>query len=265
MSEQESGAQDSRGVSGNGRNAASADTAGAEGQGGYGGVSEPQGFPMGGSAQADLAPGMGGPHMHGPHVHGPQVQMGEGGYGYQSPYASGPPHGMAPNPGEHGQMNRHQGAISQGMPQGTPDYHAYHAQQAAYAAQAGYLYPPPPGMAAPYPSTAYYGLASAGNPHGPPPGMGQRQSQGGGPGMAEVMEEIANGGNGLSSLGKMLNFDDSEFWKGALVGAAAVLLLTNESIQSALFKAGVKAKDVVEKGADNIKAAATGAKGQSDE
>jgi hypothetical protein len=75
----------------------------------------------------------------------------------------------------------------------------------------------------------------------------------GGAGMAQLVDEIANGGNGLSSLTKMLDFDDSEFWKGALLGAAAVLLLTNESVQSALFKTGAKTKAAVKTGVDRVK------------
>lgn len=54
-------------------------------------------------------------------------------------------------------------------------------------------------------------------------------------GVAGFIEEIAQGGNGLNSLSRMLNFDDTEFWKGALVGAAAVMLLSNDSVQNALF------------------------------
>jgi len=38
-------------------------------------------------------------------------------------------------------------------------------------------------------------------------------------GMSQLVEELSNGGSGLSSLGKMLNLDDSEFWKGARIGA----------------------------------------------
>jgi hypothetical protein len=34
-------------------------------------------------------------------------------------------------------------------------------------------------------------------------------------GMSQFIEEISNGGSGLSSLGKTLNLDDSGFWKGA--------------------------------------------------
>ncbi len=81
--------------------------------------------------------------------------------------------------------------------------------------------------------------------------------QQGGPGghghMSQFVDEISNGGNGLSSLSKMLNLDDTEFWKGALIGAAAVLLLTNESVQNLLFKTGVKAKHAVDNGIDKIK------------
>jgi hypothetical protein len=97
------------------------------------------------------------------------------------------------------------------------------------------------------------------------PGVGGPHGQGHGPGMAEVMQELANGGNGLASLSRLLNFEDTEFWKGALVGAAVVLLFTNESVQNALFKTGVKAKDEVEKGMDGIKAKAEGARAGSEQ
>lgn len=82
----------------------------------------------------------------------------------------------------------------------------------------------------------------------------------GGAGMSQLMQEIAGGGNGLSSLTQMLNLDDKELWKGALIGAAAVLLLTNESIQNALFKTGVRARDAVKSGVEKIKTGAQGAK-----
>jgi hypothetical protein len=57
----------------------------------------------------------------------------------------------------------------------------------------------------------------------------------------------------------------SDFWKGALVGAAAVLLLTNESVQNALFKTGARAKDAVERGVEKARTAARSAKGGSNE
>jgi hypothetical protein len=77
--------------------------------------------------------------------------------------------------------------------------------------------------------------------------------------MQQLFEEIAQGGNGLSSLTRMLSLDDTEFWKGALVGAAAVLLLTNDQVQDALFKSGAKAKSAVESGAEKLKKRASAA------
>jgi hypothetical protein len=71
--------------------------------------------------------------------------------------------------------------------------------------------------------------------------------------MAQVMQEIASGGNPLGSLTKLLDLDDKDFWKGALVGAAAVLLLTNESVQNALFRGAVKGRDAVQEGVDKVK------------
>lgn len=78
------------------------------------------------------------------------------------------------------------------------------------------------------------GLHSGANP-------GAHQGHGRQAGVSEFIEEIAGGGNGLNSLSRLLNFEDTEFWKGALVGAAAVMLLTNESVQSMLFKGGKSA------------------------
>jgi hypothetical protein len=93
---------------------------------------------------------------------------------------------------------------------------------------------------------------------------GQHAGQGHGQGMALAMQEIANGG-GLSSLTKLLDFDDKDFWKGALVGAAAVLLLTNENVQRALFRGAVKGRDAVEEGVGKVKDKVRAAKEKSDE
>ena len=114
--------------------------------------------------------------------------------------------------------------------------------------------PPAPGQGYPgYPGDVryaplYYGHA-VGYPPPPPPDAFQMQhpgyahgaSQGAGhahgASMSDLVNEVANGGNGLSTLGKLLNVDDPDFWKGALVGAAAVLLLTSDAVQNALFGA----------------------------
>lgn len=118
---------------------------------------------------------------------------------------------------------------------------------------AGYL--PPHGYSPAYGQPVYGGAGgyqAAGMP-GMAPSHVQGQGQGrGATGMNEMMAELAGGGSGLSSLTKMLDFDDKEFWKGALVGAAAVLLLTNDSVQQALFGAGAKVKEKAGEAMDKV-------------
>jgi hypothetical protein len=183
------------------------------------------------------------------------------GAGMPGPQSMHPGHGTYPgqpvfgfpgmHPGMHPGITPHPAAY--GPPPGVDPYWAYHAQaQAAQTAQTAHAPPPFHHAGMTPPNTPWSGA-------GPNPaqtgGMG-RMSGGygaGGAGMAQLVDEIANGGNGLSSLTKMLDFDDSEFWKGALLGAAAVLLLTNESVQSALFKTGAKTKAAVKTGVDRVK------------
>ncbi len=45
----------------------------------------------------------------------------------------------------------------------------------------------------------------------------------------------------LSTLSRWLDFNDVDFWQGALLGAAAVFVLTNESVQQTLFGRGQSA------------------------
>ncbi|BCU07363.1 hypothetical protein [Allochromatium tepidum] len=115
-----------------------------------------------------------------------------------------------------------------------------------------YPYPPhgyyPPPNAAPYwsgamPPPGYGYVEPTPGPSGNAgqPGMGHAGAgHGHGARVSDLVNEVAGGGSGLSSLTRMLDLDDIDFWKGALVGAAAVLLLTNGSVQSALFGAGAK-------------------------
>jgi hypothetical protein len=109
----------------------------------------------------------------------------------------------------------------------------------------------PPYNYAPYPPPSY----PPGNP-----GVSQAPPQGGSadrPDINQLINGIANGdSNSLSSLGQIMNFDDKEFWKGALIGAAAVLLLTNDSVQRSLFRAGSKATQAVKSGMEKVKTAA---------
>ena len=141
-----------------------------------------------------------------------------------------------------------------GMAPAYPPYAA--AGYPAYHPSAGYYAPPEHMHSYHPPAGAYYG--------GQPQAAGMSAAQGSHhaghgmhAGMSQLVEEISNGGTGLSSLGKMLNLDDSEFWKGALIGAAAVLLLTNESVQNMIFKTGVKAKEAVQSGVEKIKETAS--------
>lgn len=83
-----------------------------------------------------------------------------------------------------------------------------------------------------------YGMPQPGIPPGMGPAAGLPPQQ---HGMAQVMQELANGGN-LGGLTQLFDFRDTEFWKGALVGAAAVLLLTNDSVQRALFRGAAAGK-----------------------
>ncbi|MEE4637324.1 MAG: hypothetical protein V2J42_01115 [Wenzhouxiangella sp.] len=95
-----------------------------------------------------------------------------------------------------------------------------------------------------------YGYGPAGDEGMQGPGPGPRAGRG--PGMGQLIEEMT-AGTGFAGLGQFLDFEDTDFWKGALVGAAAVLLLTNETVQQSLFKSGVKARDVVEKGFSSLR------------
>jgi hypothetical protein len=157
-------------------------------------------------------------------------------------------------------MGQAQGAAA-GMGQAAPTgyggaFGAQHAMGGMGQAPGGMGQPGMPyGHVQPAPGAPYWPGYGYAVPSGHAPGMGYGQGpvMGQGHGMAEVMQEIASGGNGLSSLTKLLDFDDKEFWKGALVGAAAVLLLTNESVQNVLFRGAVKGRDAVKEGVEKVK------------
>lgn len=137
----------------------------------------------------------------------------------QAPFMYGGADAMPPG---YGQPHTAQPAFAPGYHQTAPHY----AAAMYYGQYAGYPPPPPPPGAYPYPPEAFQ------TPH---QGYAHGAGQAHGASVSDLVNEVANGGNGLSTLSKMLNFDDPDFWKGALVGAAAVLLLTSGSVQSALF------------------------------
>lgn len=222
-----------------------------------GGVGAQGGNGQGGSPGGDAQPGMqaGG----GQQAYAPGQPGGMGGYaqgqGGAGGYAQAQAGGMGGYPQGGQQMQQPAGmphaphAYVQG-PMAMPQAAAYAPPGMGYMGYAGGMPPQYAAYAGIPPHAMYAGQAMPGMPMGAAPG--QAQGQGRGPGMAEVMEDIANG-DGISGLSKMLNFDDTEFWKGALIGAAAVLLLTNETVQDTLFKTGVKAKDAVKSGVDKVK------------
>jgi hypothetical protein len=57
---------------------------------------------------------------------------------------------------------------------------------------------------------------------------------------------------GLGMFKDFFKFDDGEFWKGAMVGAAVVLLLTNESLRDALLGGAAKTAEAVKSGMDSF-------------
>jgi hypothetical protein len=108
----------------------------------------------------------------------------------------------------------------------------------------------------PYP----YGYAAQ-PVYGQAPGMGQMYGQYAAPppppaqpsGLNQMVQDMTSSTPGLASLTKLIDFDDKDFWKGALVGAAAVLLLTNSGVQRALFRGAVKTRDAAEEGVEKVK------------
>ena len=143
------------------------------------------------------------------------------------------------------------GAGPAGYQNAPPPAHAFYPPPYPYPYPPPGYYPPP---AAPYWSSAPlqhegYGYGYGyGEPYGPNTAAsaghtGAGYGAGHGARVSDLVNEVAGGGSGLSSLTRMLDLDDIDLWKGALVGAAAVLLLTNRSVQSALFGAKAERTD----------------------
>lgn len=146
--------------------------------------------------------------------------------------------GMGQGPGTHG-PGMHQG-IGQG-PYGPGPGMQYH-----WAGPQAFAYGPPPGGYGPPPGA--YGPGPAWGTH--PPGFGPQEAMGAGPtgaGFSAAMNEFADQ-SGLGALKGFLNFNDGEFWKGALVGAAIVLLMTNEELRGALLGGAARTANAMKAG-----------------
>ena len=50
-----------------------------------------------------------------------------------------------------------------------------------------------------------------------------------------------------------MNFRDQQFWKGALLGAAVALLVTNETVQKSVIKGAAKVVSAVQGGVQEVK------------
>lgn len=159
--------------------------------------------------------------------HAPGQAPSMGPYGpYQAPAAHGP--GQAPGMGMYGP-----GYASAMPPSGPGQATGAGPQMQAAGGYQGWPYqmagqPPPP---SPWTQAPYYGPAGP-QGYGPyaGPAPGEREA-----GIDGLVQDVMNGNVGLSSLTKLLGLGDKEFWKGALIGSAIVMLLTNDSIKQALF------------------------------
>lgn len=113
----------------------------------------------------------------------------------------------------------------------------------------GYGMGPPPYGYGPYGPAGYggapFGHAATGSaPGATPPGA---ESAGFGAALGNLADQA-----GLGMFKDFFSFDDGEFWKGAMVGAAVVLLLTNENLREALIGGAAKTAEAVRSGMDNL-------------
>lgn len=113
---------------------------------------------------------------------------------------------------------------------------------------------PPPGFAMappPYGYVPYSGAAYPGPGAGPgqpwPAAQGTAAPGAEAQGFGAAMENIADQA-GLGMLKDFFSFGDGDFWKGALVGAAVVMLLTNENLREALAGGAAKTAAAVQSG-----------------
>lgn len=190
------------------------------------------GSPQGGPAAAPGAQPGAGFHNPGP---GPQgmgagpaaagMDPGMGPQGFGPQWMGGHPGGAAAWPGGPGPQGMGAAAMH-----GGPGYHG---------AWPGMGVPPyPPGYAA---------APGAAGGFGPGPGPGAGPGPGPQAGFGAALGNIAEQ-NGLGMFRSLFNFDDDEFWKGAAVGAALVLLLTNENLRNSLIGGAAKTAEAVKAG-----------------
>ncbi len=115
---------------------------------------------------------------------------------------------------------------------------------------------PPQGtpVAPPPPPPPYYYPPHYGYPPQPMPGQGYGMEgahpesvKGASSGISQALGDIVDS-SGLGALKGWLDLEDGEFWKGAIVGAAAVLLITNDSLRDSLLGGASKTAEAMKAG-----------------
>ena len=162
----------------------------------------------------------------------------------------GGPAGDAPGNAAHGQAGGGAGPVP------PPGEHPHHANpyMGAHAGQPHASYgpaayaPPPPYQQTPYQQPSYqpppaYGYYA---PYGVPPAQASAATSGQA-GLEAAFNDMADK-NGLGMLKGLFSWDDGEFWKGALVGAAVVMLMTNEDMRNALINGAASTAKAVKSG-----------------
>lgn len=68
-----------------------------------------------------------------------------------------------------------------------------------------------------------------------------------------LINDVANGNADPSKVMQVLSSLDSQFWKGALIGVGATLLVTNETVKNALVSALSDLAGCFEQGSESAK------------
>ena len=149
-------------------------------------------------------------------------------------------------------------------PQGTPDQNPGFTQPPPFegpypgampppqwGGPQGYMGYPPPHYGyyqAPYgmPGQPWQGVPNGMN-MGPPPGPDAATQAGFSAALGDMADK-----NGLGMFKEFLKFEDGDFWKGAVVGAAVVLLMTNENLRNSLIGGAAKTAEAMKAGFANF-------------
>jgi hypothetical protein len=174
------------------------------------------------------------------------------------PYSWGAPQGYGTVPPHH-QYYGYYGAPGppwSGVPAGNSGPPPTEPPAGAYpGGTPSYSWEVPQGYGVVPPYHHYYGYYGAPGPpwsgvptgHGSPPPTTPPAGVGTQAGFGAALGDMADK-SGLGMFKDLFNWEDSEFWKGALVGAAVVLLMTNENLRNSLIGGAAKTAEAVKSG-----------------